>query len=266
MNTVSFSIQEREGFRYVDEGPRTSLPPVVLLHGMLGDVDNWTSTIDALSGQGYRVVVPILPVYDLPMHKTSVPGLVDYVRQFFAAMTLGPVVLIGNSLGGHIALLYVLDHPEDVVGLILAGSSGIYELEMGSSTMRRRDRSFIRERAALTFFDPVHVTDELVDEMYEVVNDRGRALRLIKMARSAQNETVTSKLSAIDVPTLLVWGRNDSITPPDVAHEFERRMPRSTLHFIDECGHAPMIEHPDRFNATTLDWLQDTVGHPSPAA
>ena len=257
-----YSIHTRHDYQYVDEGPKTDLPPVVLLHGMLGDVDNWISTIDALAENGYRVIVPLLPVYDLPLNKTSVPGLVSYVHGFLEAMEVGRCVLIGNSLGGHIALLYALQYPATLEALILTGSSGIYEMEMGSSTMRRRDRDFIRERAALTFYDPIHVTDTLVDEMFEVVNDRSRALRLIKMARSAQSETVTDQLASIQTPTLLVWGEDDSITPPDVAMEFKNRLPHATLVFIKECGHAPMLERPEDFNAHTLAFLKKQFSQP----
>ncbi|MDX1546071.1 MAG: alpha/beta fold hydrolase [Rhodothermales bacterium] len=263
METIPFPLHEAHGYRYVDEGPATARPPVVLLHGMLGDVGNWISTIRALSENGYRVLVPVLPVYAMPMKETHVPGLVAYVRGFITAMGLAPMVLSGNSLGGHVALLYTLHHPGDVAALILSGSSGIYEVEMGTVTLRRRDRDFLRERAALTFYDPAHVTDELLEDAYRIVNDRGKALRLIRMARSAQQETVTERLPEIEAPTLLVWGRNDKITPPDVAEEFESRMPHAELVFIDRCGHAPMIEHPNDFNALTLAFLRKIIGTPA---
>ena len=241
METLSLDLHEAHGYRYVDEGPPSARPPVVLLHGMLGEVENWASSVRALAHEGYRVVVPVLPVYAMPMKQTHVPGLVDYVRGFVEAVELRPMVLGGNSLGGHVALLYVLEHPEDVEALILSGSSGVYEVEMGTDTLRRRDRDFIRKRAALTFYDPVHVTDALLEDAYSIVNDRNKALRLIRMARSAQRETVTERLNEIKTPTLLIWGREDNITPPDVAGEFESRMQNAELEFLDRCGHAPMI-------------------------
>lgn len=261
MHDTPHSIHEASGFRYVDEGPSdSSIPPIVLLHGMLGDLDNWTDTVSDLAAHGYRVLVPVLPVYDLPMSQTSVPGLTEYVRDFVDMLELDEVVLIGNSLGGHIALIYAIDYSDDVAALVLSGASGIYEVSMGTSTMRRQDRDFIRERAELTFYDPAHATDELVDDMLEIVNDRPRAVRLIKMARSAEEEKVTEELSELDMPTLLVWGRDDVITPPDVAEEFRSRIEKAELHFIDKCGHAPMIEHPDTFNEVTIEFLEDCFG------
>jgi pimeloyl-ACP methyl ester carboxylesterase len=257
-----FSLQHYEGFSYLDEGPsQTETPPLLLLHGMLGDLSNWDPTIGALSDAGYRVLVPVLPVYDLPMAKSNVEGLAGYARAFAEALDLSSVVLAGNSLGGQVALLYALRAPRSVAAMILSGSSGIYEQRMDADLMRRDSRDFIRERAAVTFYDDVHVTDELVEEMYELVNDRERAVRLIRMARSTKQDTVTEQLSRLTgLPTLLVWGCDDVITPPDVAEEFRRRLPQAQLHFIDKCGHAPMIERPEEFNRLALDFLAQTLG------
>lgn len=267
MSETSYPVHEVSGFRYLDEGPRDAeLPPVVLLHGMLGDLSNWTDTVRALTERNCRVLVPVIPVYDLPVKETSVPGLTSQVRAFLELMNVGSCVLIGNSLGGHIALLYALRYPDDVAAMVLSGASGIYEVSMGTSTFRRKDRNFIRERTELTFYDPVHATDELVDEMLEIVNDRARAVRLIRVARSAEEETVTDRLATLDMPTLLVWGQNDVITPPDVAEEFYERMPDAELHFIDECGHAPMIEHPNQFNRLTIAFLEQRLGVPELAS
>lgn len=266
MPKPSHPVREAHGFRFIDEGPSSSHPPVVLLHGMLGDLSNWTSTIDTLAAHRYRVLAPVLPVYDLPLTKTNIRGLVQHTRDFTRTLDLGPVVLVGNSLGGQVALFYALQHLASVAAMVLSGASGIYEQRMGTSMMRRKDRTFIRERAAVTFYDDAHVTDELVDEMYELVNDRPRALRLIKMARSSKNESVTGRLSDIDAPVLLVWGRNDEITPPDVAEEFMERLPNAELHFIDRCGHAPMMEHPEVFNRLMLQFLRKETSAAAPAS
>ncbi len=257
-----YPLLEKHGWRYLDEGPASETPPVVLLHGMLGDVSNWTHTVAALSAKGYRVLAPMLPIYDLPLRETGVQALANHVHAFTDSVHEGPVAVAGNSLGGHVALLFALTHPGRTAALVLSGASGIYEVEMGSSVMRRRDRTFIRERAALTFFDPAHATDDLIEEIYAVVNDRARALRLIRMARAVQAETVTDRLPHITAPTLLVWGREDVITPPDVAETFACHLPNAELHFIDACGHAPMIERPEAFNAFLLDFLARALGIP----
>jgi pimeloyl-ACP methyl ester carboxylesterase len=235
---------------------------------MLGDLSNWVDTVERLSEAGHRVLAPIIPVYGFPLSDTGVPRLTKHVHGFIEAMDLDSTILVGNSLGGHIALLYALNHHDHVDALVLSGSSGIYETTMGTTFFKRQDREFIKERTEMTFYDPVHATEDLVDEMFEIVNDRPRALRLLKIARSADEETVTEQLSQLDMPTLLIWGQDDIITPPDVAEEFRDRMPNARLHFIDECGHAPMIEQPTTFNELTLDFLSElaaeTAVTPSP--
>lgn len=257
---MTYPIHEAYGYRYLDEGPATDLPPIVLLHGLLGEVSNWAATVRALADHYYRVLVPELPLVNLPMSKTNMHGMVEFVRQFTTTLGLGATVLAGNSMGGQIAMLYALRYPDAVAALILSGSSGIYEVETGTTTFRRRDRNFIRERAALTFYDPVHVTEELVDKNYDLANDRNRALRILRLARSSQTETLNDRLSQIDAPTQLIWGLNDRITPPDVAEAFQQHLPHADLDFIDRCGHAPMLEHPDTFNAITLAFLEKTIG------
>lgn len=259
MPELPYSLLTHESFTYIEDGREAGIPPILLLHGMLGDVGNWASTVRALASDGYHAIAPVLPVYDLPLRQTSVSGLVAYVREFVEALGLQSPVLVGNSLGGHIALLYALAYPDDVPALVLSGASGIYEVSIGTTTPRRQDREYIRERAAFTFYDPQHATDELVEEMYEIVNDRGRAMRLIKMARATKAEALTDRLPHVSAPTLLVWGRDDQITPPDVAQEFEARLPNARLAFIDACGHAPMIEHPDQFNERTLHFLSTVL-------
>lgn len=266
MPASEFPTNRLGPYRYVDQGRRSSVTPIVLLHGMLGDLSNWTNTIKELAAQGYRVLVPVLPVYDLPLNQTSVTGLVEYVHGFLKQMGIEQTVLVGNSLGGQVALKFATLYPEMVRAMVLSGASGIYEVSIGTGTPRRKDKEFIRDRAAITFYDPVHATDELVDEMYEIVNDRPRVTRLIKMARSTKAEVVTDHLSSIVAPTLLIWGRDDVITPPEVGEEFARRMPNAYLSFIDRCGHAPMIEHPEVFNNLMLDFLFKTIGRPDPVA
>ncbi|PSQ91796.1 MAG: alpha/beta hydrolase, partial [Bacteroidetes bacterium QH_2_63_10] len=160
MHETPFPIHETGSFRYNEEGPADPpVPPVVLLHGMLGDLSNWVDTVDALSKSGYRVLAPVLPVYDFPLSETGVPRLTKYVHDLVEALELDSAVLVGNSLGGHVALLYALNHPEKVHAMVLSGSSGIYETTMGSSFFRRQDREFIKERTEMTFYDPAHATE-----------------------------------------------------------------------------------------------------------
>ena len=251
-------LHHLDGYRFAAQGP-TDGPSVVLLHGMLGDVDNWDATLPALAAAGYRATAPLLPVYTAPLSDTSVQGLTRYVLGFLQALGGGPHVLVGNSLGGHVALCVALEHPERVQALVLSGASGLYEVNIGASTPRRFDRAFVHDRTAFTFHDPVHATDALVDRMLGVLGDRHQLVRLVKMARSARDTHLGSYLARLAVPTLLVWGENDRITPPDVAEQFAALLPDSAVAYIPRCGHAPMIEQPDAFNEHLLAFLQARV-------
>ena len=237
--------QQQHGYEYVDEGQG---PVLLLLHGLFGALSNWQEVVEEFCGH-YRVVIPLLPIYELPLPQAGVPGLVSYVEGFLAAVGLpGPFTLLGNSLGGHIALVYTLKNPARVARLVLTGSSGLFEDSMGSSFPKRGNYAYVKERVSYTFYDPEVATRALVDEVFNITNSNAKCLRIISVARSAQRHNISRDLGRIDVPVLLVWGLNDTITPPPVAHEFQRLLPQATLHFLDHCGHAPMMERPAAFN------------------
>ena len=143
--------------------------------------------------------------------------------------------------------------------LVLTGSSGLFEDGMGGSFPKRGDYSFVQERVGYTFYDASLATRELVDEVFAVTNSNAKCLRMISIARSAQRHNLARELHRIAVPTLLVWGLNDTITPPPVAHDFERLLPQAELRFLDHCGHAPMMERPAGFNRYLQGFLQRTA-------
>jgi pimeloyl-ACP methyl ester carboxylesterase len=164
--------------------------------------------------------------------------------------------LLGNSLGGHVALVHILKHPERIKSLILTGSSGLFENGMGDTYPKRGDYEYIRKKTELTFFDPKMATKELVDEVYDIVNVRLKVIKIIALAKSAIRNNLGEEISQIKQPTLLIWGNNDTITPPFVGREFNRLIPNSELHFIDKCGHAPMMEVPEEFNVILHKFLK----------
>jgi len=248
--------QQQFGFDYVDEGQG---PVLLLLHGLFGALSNWQEVVEEFSPY-YRVVIPVLPVYDMPLLQATVPGLVEYVENFVDKLQLpSTFTLLGNSLGGHIALVYTLHNLPRVSQLVLTGSSGLFEDGMGGSFPKRGDYSFVNERVGYTFYDPAIATKELVDEVFAVTNSNAKCLRMISIARSAQRHNLARELHRIAVPVLLVWGLNDTITPPHVAHEFARLLPQAELQFLDHCGHAPMMERPAAFNRCLSRFLRHAV-------
>jgi pimeloyl-ACP methyl ester carboxylesterase len=259
---MELQIKQHHGFKYVDEGQG---PLLLLLHGLFGALSNWQGVVDEFA-RTHRVVIPMLPVYDLPLTRAGISGLVEFVEDFTKAMQLtGPATVLGNSLGGHVALVYTLRNPARVQRLVLTGSSGLFEDSMGGSFPRRGDYAYVQERVAYTFYDPKVATKELVDEVFDVTNSNAKCLRIISIARSAQRHNLTKDLGKIKAPTLLIWGLNDTITPPVVAHEFHRLLPQSELHFLDHCGHAPMMERPQAFNRLLRRFLEPAAAPATPA-
>ncbi|MBM3416096.1 MAG: alpha/beta hydrolase [Bacteroidetes bacterium] len=249
---MEYEIKQHEKFRFIEEG---SGEPLVLLHGLFGTLSNFKDLIEYFRHHN-RVLVPILPLLDMDILHTSVVGLAKYVHKFLEAKDLRDVHLLGNSLGGHVALVHTLKHPERVKSLILTGSSGLFENGMGDSYPKRGDYEYIRKKTELTFYDPKTATKELVDEVYSITNNRMKAIKIIALAKSAIRNNLGEELNQIKQPTLLVWGNNDTITPPFVAKEFHWLIPNSELHFVDKCGHAPMMEVPDEFNAILHKFLE----------
>jgi pimeloyl-ACP methyl ester carboxylesterase len=202
-----------------------------------------------------RVIVPILPLLDMDILHTSVSGLAKFVHRFLEALKLEGIHLLGNSLGGHVALVHTLKNPDRIKSLILTGSSGLFENGMGDSYPKRGNYDYIKEKTAQTFYDPAVATKELVDEVYSITNNRLKVIKIIALAKSAIRNNLGEELNQIKQPTLLIWGSNDIVTPPFVGKEFNRLIPNSELHFIDKCGHAPMMEVPAEFNKILHEFL-----------
>lgn len=241
-------------FRYLESG--ADGPPLVLLHGLFGALSNFAGILDRF-GESRNVVVPMLPVYELPLRTTGIGGLLAYVEDFITHRGLARVDLLGNSLGGHIAQLYTLAHPERVNSVTLTGSSGLFESAMGTGFPKRGDRAYIRGKVGDVFYDPATATEALIDEVFDVTTDREKALRVVMTAKSAVRHNLTDRLGDIAQPVLLVWGRQDEVTPPFVAEKFAELLPDARLAWIDACGHAPMMEHPGQFNAELSRFLDE---------
>ncbi len=257
---MDLQIRKEGEFAYIDEGQGEVL---LLLHGLFGALSNWNGVVEHFS-KDYRVVIPLMPIYEMALHKAGVPGLASFVEEFVKTKKLSNMTLLGNSLGGHVALVYTLKNTDKVKRLVLTGSSGLFEDSMGGSFPKRGNYEYVKERTAYTFYDPKTATKELVDEVFDIANSNSKCLRIIAIAKSAQRHNMGKDIPNIHVPALLIWGLNDTITPPLVAHEFNRLLPNSELHFIDHCGHAPMMEHPQKFNRILEKFLQkETINAPA---
>ena len=229
--------------------------PIVILHGLMGGLSNFQGVTEYFPNKGYRVIIPMLPIYYLPLLKTNVKEFANYVNQFISHLNLSEVTLLGNSLWGHIGLLVSLLYPKNIKGLIITGSSGLYENSMGESYPKREDKDYMTRKCQEVFYDPEVATSEIIDEVFETVNDRKKLVKILAIAKSAIRHNMAKDLPKIQIPTAIIWGENDIVTPPEVGHDFNRLLPNSSLFWIEKCGHAPMMEHPDLFNMHMETWL-----------
>lgn len=253
---MEYEIKHSGKFKYVEEGTGE---PLVLLHGLFGALSNFKDLVDHFKNT-HRVIIPLLPLYDLTLIETSVSGLAKYVAKFLEQQKITNFHLLGNSLGGHIGLVYTLKHLDLVKSITLTGSSGLFENGMGDTYPKRGDYNYVKMKTELTFYDPNVATKELVDEVFDIVTTRMKALKIIALARSAIRHNLGDELQDIKIPACLIWGMNDTITPPMVAEEFHKLLPNSELHWIDKCGHAPMMEVPREFNNILSSFLAKCKG------
>ena len=247
------NIIQKHKFRYMESGAGQ---PIIILHGLMGGLSNFSGVMNYFPGKKYHVIIPELPVYSMPILDTSVKSLSDYLHKFISFRKLSDIILLGNSLGGHVGLLFIKSYPKLVKGLVLTGSSGLYENNMGDGYPKRGDYEYIKKKSEAVFFDPKIASKEIVDRVFESVNDRNKLLRTLALAKSAIRHNMANELPKIKTPTAIIWGKQDTVTPPNVAKEFHELLPNSNLYWIDKCGHAPMMEHPQKFNTILENWLE----------
>lgn len=247
------TLKKEKQFRYIEVGEGS---PIIVLHGLMGGLSNFDSVTKYFSSNGYKVIIPELPIYSMTLLKTNVKSFANYLRDFIEFKGFDKVILLGNSLGGHIGLYHTKMYPDKVKALIITGSSGLYESAMGGGYTKRSDYEVIKKKAQDVFYDPEIATKEIVDEVYETVNDRNKLVKTLAIAKSAIRHNMSKDLPIMTTPTCIIWGKNDTVTPPEVAKEFNDLLPNSDLFWIEKCGHAAMMEHPDEFNNILHAWLK----------
>ncbi len=247
-------VKEEGKFKWLEEGEGGQ--PIILLHGLMGGVENFGDMVDFISAE-YKVYGLDLKLFEGSLLKVSVKSLSDYLYEFMNHLGLSSATLIGNSMGGHIALIFSKEHPEMVENMILTGSSGLYENAMGDSFPRRGDKDYIRTKTEEVFYNPEVATDELVDKVFGIANNRVSVLKLLGYAKSAIRHNMAEDIPNFTMPVCLIWGEHDKVTPPNVADEFHKLLPNSELHWMPLCGHAAMWEHPEDFSKIVLKFLKD---------
>ena len=252
---MEFNLIKEKEYSYIEEGDGF---PIIVLHGLMGNLSNFNEVTRFFKERNFKVIMPVLPIYELPLLKTSVKELAKFLDNFIIHKKIKDFVLMGNSLGGHIGLYYTKMFNK-AKGMILTGSSGLYEKGMGSGYTKRGDYNVIKKKVEEVFYSPEVASKELVDEVFETVNDRSKLIKILAMAKSAIRHNMAADLPKMKLPTCIIWGKNDNVTPPDVADQFHKLLPNSNLFWINKCGHAPMMEHPSKFNKILFDWLSSNI-------
>tara|TARA_Y100000741_G_scaffold203929_1_gene155101 strand:- start:2295 stop:3059 length:765 start_codon:yes stop_codon:yes gene_type:complete len=246
------SVIKENKYRYIESGEGQA---IIILHGLMGGLSNFKTVYDFFPSKGFKVIIPELPIYSMPISETSLKSLSQFLYEFIVFKGLKNLILLGNSMGGHIGLLFAKNYPKLLKGLILTGSSGLYENNMGDKYPNRENYDWIKSKTEDVFFDSNIASKELIDEVFDTVNDRNKLIRTLALAKSAIRHNMANDLPKMKIKTAIIWGNQDSVTPPDVAKEFHKLLPNSSLYWIDKCGHVPMMEHPKEFNNIMHKWL-----------
>lgn len=232
-----------------------------MLHGMFGSADNWRDQIDVLSAR-YRMIVLELPIFELPLPECTVERFTGYVTDYLDWAGIRRATFVGNSLGGHVALDLAIRTPGRTRALVLTGSSGLFERGYETGVPTRPGLDWVRDRIALqVFHDARHIKPGMVEAAADILADPAKKRRLVRVAKAAKRTHMGDRLHCVSAPTLLIWGKQDRITPLEVAREFERGIAGAELVLIDECGHAPMIEQPQRFTKALAAFLDGLEGN-----
>lgn len=234
--------------------------PVVFLHGLAGLNDHWEEVVGRVKDR-VRCIMLELPLLDLRGPDCSLDGVVALTARFLERHLAGQrVVLVGNSFGGHVALRLALDRPDLTNkggGLVLAGSSGLNERTLMRDIQLRPTREWLRRKIGELFYDESSLRETDVDRAFAELSDRRRARAMVKLSRTARRNHLGDRIHAIGCPTLIIWGREDIVTPPDAAEELNRAIRDSRVVWIDRCGHAPMVEKPAEFARALREFADD---------
>lgn len=232
-------------------------PPLVFLNGLLGMNEHWFAVLGPLSKR-WECILLQPPLLEMKGKGCSVDGVTQLTIALLESIIDEPAVLLGNSLGGHVSLRVAMERPDLVKGLALVGSSGLFERTFEKGVQHSPSREWIDNKIRGLFHDKDFPRiDALVDMAHEKLSQRSAARALVKLGRSAKRDHLGEELHRVTCPVVIPWGRQDAVTPPEVAEQFHSLLPDSRLVWIDECGHAPQIEKPDAVADAVHDFIAD---------
>ena len=230
--------------------------PILFCPGLFGSIYNF-GTIGQLLSQNFKVILPYLPLYHVPLQQCTIQHLGKYLKNFIDDLKLKDITLIGSSMGGGTILNYVLIDQSKIKGIVLCGSSGLSTIPMQTGYFRRKEISFVKKTTQDVFYDPTVPSDDMIKEVFDAIQNYDIVLRSIRFTKSTAKDQLHNELHKITIPTLVIWGKQDKITPPEVGYLFKQLLPDATLHMIDQCGHIPTQEHPELVYKYLKEYIED---------
>lgn len=251
---------------YVEAG--SAGPTVILLHGLGGDSTNWAMTIPALASK-YHVFVPDQIGFgqsDKPMINYRVATLVEFLDAFYKKLGIEKASLVGNSLGGWTAAAFAIAHPDKVDKLVLVDAAG-YSNKRWNGPEVTRDLAMalnpatvadLKKSLSMIFYNKAMITDQFAETAFAAKLKRGDGYTINAFIDSVLRgeDYLDGKTSAIKAPTLVVWGREDALTPLAIGEAFAQDIPGAQKVVIEKCGHVPQLEKAAEFNAAVLKFLE----------
>lgn len=236
---------------YLDTGDG---PVVILLHGLFGNLSIWKHVIAELR-RDYRIIIPRLPLFGIPVRETSVKYISEVLYEFLDWHQLDNVTLVGHGLGGQVALMHANHFPQSTRRIVITGSGGLSLNNLLSEPDTDQDYETISRVLKEAFYDRSRVTHAMVDRIYDTIHDSSHRQTIHRLSEVTESNAVNSFLYKIQQPILMVWGIQDKISPPEVAVNYHDHLPNADLRFIPQCGHLPMVEQPDQFNSLVVEFL-----------
>jgi 4,5:9,10-diseco-3-hydroxy-5,9,17-trioxoandrosta-1(10),2-diene-4-oate hydrolase len=244
---------------------------VIFIHGSGPGASGWSNfknNVDAFSQMGYSTIVIDIPGYGQTSKPTdaiySLDFFTQYLDEFLVHKNITQAILVGNSLGGAIAIGYALAYPDKVSHLILMATGGVEEREiyfategiqamvkypMGSPEFTKE---VLGDLLKLLVFDPKHVTQELIDERWQILQ-----IQNAQVLASMQIPNLTDRLQELSIPILGFWGYQDKFCPISGAHTIISHCNDARMNMLSQCGHWVMIEHSEYFNKQCIQFLRD---------
>jgi 4,5:9,10-diseco-3-hydroxy-5,9,17-trioxoandrosta-1(10),2-diene-4-oate hydrolase len=246
-------------------------PPVVFLHGSGPGATGWSNfrgNYPHFAEGGFRCIVPDTLGYGYSSKpedvKYTVPFLVEVLQSFLTEIGVDRCTVIGNSMGGAMAMQFALDHPSMVDKLVLMAPGGLEERETymamsGIQTMIKSiygkagiTRDGMKKVFSLQLYDESLITDEIIDQRFQIAETQPMVV-----FSSLRVPNLAERLSELTCPVLGLWGVNDNFCPVSGADRIAKNCADARVMTINRCGHWVMVEHRDVFNRLVLDFLQN---------